>query len=73
MYRSLADAIRDAESRGQTLAQVAVAAEAKDQGRSAEEIREALGRALSVMEHAIASGETGDLHSASGLVGGDAA
>ena len=73
MYRSLADAIRDAESRGQTLAQVAVAAEAKDQGRSEAEIREALGRALGVMEQAIANGATGELRSASGLVGGDAA
>ena len=33
MYRALADAIRDAEARGVTLSQVALEAEAKDQGR----------------------------------------
>src|SRR5918912_512802 len=49
MYKALADAIRDAESQGKTLAQVALEAEARDQGRPI------------------------DFHSASGLVGGDAA
>lgn len=73
MYRALADAIHDAESRSQTLAQVALEAEARDQGRSVEEIRAALARALEVMRGAVARGLTGDLHSASGLVGGDAA
>ena len=33
MYHALADAIRDAEARGLTLAQVALEAEARDQGR----------------------------------------
>ena len=73
MYRALADAIRDAESRGQTLAQVAIDQEAKDQGRSAEDIRASLARALVVMRGAIGDGLVGDLYSASGLVGGDAA
>lgn len=73
MYRALADAIKDAESRGQTLAQVAIDQEAKDQGRSAEDIRASLTRALVVMRGAIGDGLVGDLHSASGLVGGDAA
>lgn len=73
MYRSLADAIRDAESQQKTLAQVALAAEAKDQGRPVEEIRAALRRALDVMRGAVEQGMTGDLRSASGLVGGDAA
>jgi L-serine dehydratase len=73
MYRALADAIRDAESQGVSLAAVALAAEAHDQGRSVDDIRGALARALAVMRHAIAEGETGALRSASGLVGGDAA
>jgi len=73
MYRALSDAIRDANSRGQTLAQVAIDQEAKDQGRSAEDIRASLTRALVVMRGAIGDGMVGDLYSASGLVGGDAA
>ncbi|MDP9179363.1 MAG: L-serine ammonia-lyase, iron-sulfur-dependent, subunit alpha [Gemmatimonadota bacterium] len=73
MYRALADAIRDAEAREQTLAQVAIDQEARDQGRPAEEIRAVLARALVVMRSAIGDGLTGDLRSASGLVGGDAA
>lgn len=73
MYRSLADAIRDAESQGKTLAQVALEREAEDQGRPVEEIRSSLKRALDVMRGAISDGSTGDLRSASGLVGGDAA
>jgi L-serine dehydratase len=73
MYRSLADAIRDAEAQGKPLARVALETEARDQGRPVEEIRAALRRALEVMKGAIAHGETGELRSASGLVGGDAA
>jgi L-serine dehydratase len=73
MYRSLADAIRDAEAQGKRLSQVALEAESRDQGRPVAEIREALGRALQVMKGAITQGVTGDLRSASGLVGGDAA
>ena len=73
MYRSLADAIRDAEEQGITLAKLALATEAKDQGRPVEEIRAALQRALDIMRGAVDKGMTGDLFSASGLVGGDAA
>jgi L-serine dehydratase len=73
MYRSLADAIRDAESQQKSLAQVALEAEARDQGRPIAEIRDALRRALVVMRGAVERGLVGDLHSASGLVGGDAA
>jgi L-serine dehydratase len=73
VYHSLADAIRDAEASHQTLAVVALEAEARDQGRPIAEIREALGRALGIMRGAVARGLVGDLHSASGLVGGDAA
>lgn len=73
MYRSLREAIRDAESSHRTLAQVALETEAKDQGRPVAEIRAALERALDVMRGAIAQGLTGEHRSVSGLVGGDAA
>ena len=73
MYKSLADAIRDAEASGSTLARVALELESQDQGRPVEEIRSALGRALAIMREAVSRGESGDLRSASGLVGGDAA
>ena len=73
MYKALADAIKDAERDKKSLAQVALAAESRDQGRPIEDIRAALQRALDVMRSAIEKGLVGDLYSASGLVGGDAA
>lgn len=73
MYRALAEAIRDAEQQGISLARLALETEARDQGRPVEEIRAALHRALDVMRGAVERGMTGDLRSASGLVGGDAA
>jgi L-serine dehydratase len=73
LYKALADAIRDAESAKMSLAEVALSAESRDQGRPIAEIRAALKRALDVMRSAIERGLTGDLYSASGLVGGDAA
>jgi L-serine dehydratase len=73
MYRALHDAIRDAEAQGKTLAVLALETEARDQGRPVDEIRSALRRALQVMRGAVTQGLTGDLRSASGLVGGDAA
>ncbi|MBI5601454.1 MAG: L-serine ammonia-lyase, iron-sulfur-dependent, subunit alpha [Gemmatimonadetes bacterium] len=73
MYSSLAAAIQDAESRGLRLSAVALEAESRDNGRSVADIRQVLGRALAVMRQAVARGSAGDLRSASGLVGGDAA
>ena len=73
MYKSLAEAIRDAERQHISLARLALETEAKDQGRTVEDIRSALHRALVVMRSAVGQGMTGDLYSASGLVGGDAA
>ena len=73
MYKSLADAIRDAEAQHTTLAHVALTAESRDQGRTVDDIRHALARALEVMRGAVRRGLAGDLFSASGLVGGDAA
>ena len=73
MYRSLAEAIHDAEEQGKSLSQIALERESMDQGRPIEEITSAMRRALDVMRGAIGDGMTGDLKSASGLVGGDAA
>src|SRR5512146_1608189 len=73
MYRSLTEAVRDAEARGITLAQLALETEAEDQGRTIDDIRWALSRALDVMRGAVERGMKGDLKSASELVGGDAA
>jgi L-serine dehydratase len=73
MYRSLAAAVRDAEARGITLSRLALETESEDQGRPVGEIRDVLKRALFVMQGAVQRGLTGDLRSASGLVGGDAA
>jgi L-serine dehydratase len=73
MYSSLASAIHDAETRGLSLSAVALEAESLDNGRPVAEIRQVLGRALAVMRQAVARGAAGDLKSASGLVGGDAA
>src|SRR5262245_58771335 len=73
MYRSLADAVRDAKARGVTLSKLALDTEAEDQGRPVAEIRDALRRALYVMKGAVDQGLVGNLKSASGLVGGDAA
>lgn len=73
MYRSLGDAIRDAVERGMSLADLALERESEDQGRPVAEIRAALGRALAIMRGAIGDGLVGDMRSASGLVGGDAA
>src|SRR6476661_7324218 len=73
MFKSLADAIREAEARNTTLSAVALSAESEDSGRTVADIRSALGRALVVMRGAVTQGLVGDLYSASGLVGGDAA
>ncbi len=73
MYRSLAEAISDAEARGTTLTAVALDLESQDQGRSVADIRGSLARALNVMRGAVDAGMTGAMRSNSGLVGGDAA
>jgi L-serine dehydratase len=73
MYKSLADAIRDAEEKQISLSRLALETESRDQGRPVAEIRAALRRALDVMRGAVAQGMTGDMYSSSGLDGGDAA
>ncbi len=73
MYSSLLSAIADAEAQHKSLSQLALETEAADQARPVAEIRDALQRALVVMRGAVEQGIVGDLRSASGLVGGDAA
>ena len=73
MYRSLSSAIAAAEQQGVSLSAVALKAESENSGRTVADIRAQLGRALKIMREAIERGTVGDLHSASGLVGGDAA
>jgi L-serine dehydratase len=73
VFSSLLSAIAAAEQQGISLARLALETEARDQGRPVEEIRDALRRALAVMRGAVDRGLAGDLRSASGLVGGDAA
>ena len=73
MYTSLQSAIVAAEKESKPLSQIALEAESRDQGRPIVEIRDALRRALVVMRGAVERGLVGDLKSASGLVGGDAA
>jgi L-serine dehydratase len=73
MYSSLLLAISDAEAQHKTLSQLALETESSDQGRSVPDIRDVLRRALAVMRGAVEQGLVGDMHSASGLVGGDAA
>jgi L-serine dehydratase len=73
MYKALAEAVSDAEARDTTLAIVALDLESQDQGRSVEDIRAVLARALHVMRGAVEAGMTGAMRSNSGLVGGDAA
>jgi L-serine dehydratase len=69
----LLSAIADAEAQGKSLSTLALETEAADQARPVQEIRDALHRALVVMRGAVEQGMVGDLKSASGLVGGDAA
>ena len=73
MFSSLQTAIAAAGAAGSSLARIALEAESRDQGRSVDDIRSALARALVVMRGAVDRGMQGDLRSVSGLVGGDAA
>lgn len=73
MYTSMQSAIEAAEAQHTSLAHVALEQESRDQGRTVDDIRDALRRALGIMRGAVERGMRGDLHSVSGLVGGDAA
>ena len=73
MYDSLIDAATDATSQGISLGELALRTEVAEGLRTREDVEHALGRALKVMRGAVERGLVGDLHSVSGLVGGDAA
>src|SRR5258708_26566053 len=73
MYKALADAIRDAEAQGISLSRLALETESRDQGRTVDDIRSVLLRALDVMRGAVNRGLTVDSMSPSGLVAGDPA
>jgi L-serine dehydratase len=73
MYDSLHDALAAAETAGISLGELALRTEAAEGLRTREEIEAGLRRALEVMRNAVERGLVGDLHSVSGLVGGDAA
>lgn len=70
---SLNDAVREAEAASLSLGEYALRHEVEQGLRTREELERGLTRALEVMRGAIARGLPGDLHSVSGLVGGDAA
>ena len=73
MFESLQEALARAEADGVSLGELALRVEAEGGLRTREEVEQALGRALAVMRRAVERGETGELRSVSGLVGGDAA
>ena len=72
MFDSLLDAVTAAEAQGLSLGELALRTEADEGLRSRDEVESGLRRALDVMRGAVERGLVGDLHSVSGLVGGDA-
>lgn len=70
---SLNDAVTRAVGAGCSLGELALREEAAEGLRTRAELEAGLDRALTVMRGAVARGLPGDLHSVSGLVGGDAA
>ena len=72
MFESLLDAVNAAEAQQLSLGELALRTEAEEGLRSRDEIESGLHRALDVMRGAVDRGLVGDLHSVSGLVGGDA-
>ncbi|PKL92760.1 MAG: serine dehydratase, partial [Gemmatimonadetes bacterium HGW-Gemmatimonadetes-1] len=72
MFDTLLDAVDVAERDGISLGELALETEAKAGLRTRAEVESGLRRALQVMQGAVERGLEGDLHSVSGLVGGDA-
>ncbi len=72
MHRSLESLVREAEETGRPLPQVVLETEARESGRSPEEIRARIAKTLRVMRGAIDEGLKGEVRSASGLTGGRA-
>jgi L-serine dehydratase len=72
VHRSLESLVREAEETGRPLPQVVLETEARESGRSPEEIRARIAKTLRVMRGAIDEGLKGEVRSASGLTGGRA-
>jgi L-serine dehydratase len=73
MFESVQEAVEAAEAQGLSLGELAIRTEVEDGLRTREQVEHGLKRALDVMRGAVERGLVGDLHSVSGLVGGDAA
>lgn len=73
MYQSLDDAITAANDAGVSLGEIALLAELESGLLDRVTVEAKLGQALAIMRRGIEQGLTGELHSVSGLVGGDAA
>lgn len=73
MYESLHDAITAANDAGVSLGEIALRAEVEPGLLDRATVEARLAQALAVMRRSIEQGLTGELHSVSGLVGGDAA
>ena len=73
MYQSLDDAIATANDAGVSLGEIALRAEVEPGLLDRATVETRLAQALAVMRRGIEQGLTGELHSVSGLVGGDAA
>lgn len=73
MHESVLEAVEAAEAQGISLGELAIRTEVEAGLRTREEVEAGLLRALTVMRGAVERGLKGDLHSVSGLVGGDAA
>jgi len=73
MVESLLEAVEAADAAGISIGEYALRTEAAEGLRTREEVEAGLLRALNVMRSAVERGLTGDVHSVSGLVGGDAA
>lgn len=73
MYQSLDEAIAAANAAGVSLGEIALRAEVEPGLLDRATVEARLAQALAVMRRGIEQGLTGELHSVSGLVGGDAA
>ncbi|MEE8362226.1 MAG: L-serine ammonia-lyase, iron-sulfur-dependent, subunit alpha, partial [Gemmatimonadales bacterium] len=73
MYQSLNEAIAAANDTGVSLGEIALRAEVEPGLLDRATVEARLAQALAVMRRSIEQGLTGELHSVSGLVGGDAA
>jgi L-serine dehydratase len=72
MFRTVAELLQIAETEKISISEVMIRMEIEESGRTREEIFEQMGNNLEIMEAAVERGITEDVHSHSGLTGGDA-